>query len=122
MQISKDDSQNPFRIQSYEPGKIVINDHAFTISLIISKTALQTDWPPQRFADLTMAHFDALLTYPVKLVIFGTGPTQQFPHPSLYSNLLRQGVAIEFMHSKAACHTFNILLSENRDVICVLLP
>lgn len=121
MEMLKDTTHIPFRIRSYEPGKIIINDQILTNSVIISKTSLQSDWPPQQFSDLTAPHFDSLLNCNAKLVIFGAGEKQHFPHASLYANLLRHGITIEFMHTKAACHTFNILMSEQRDVACALL-
>ncbi len=121
MQISKDTTKIPFRIRSYEPGKIIVNDQIFTTSVVISKTNLKQDWPPQQITDLTLADFDTLLGCQAKLIIFGTGEKQHFPHPSLYANLLAQGITIEFMNTKAACHTFNVLMSEGRDVGCALL-
>ena len=121
MEMLKDTTPILFRIRSYEPGKIIINDQVLTNSLIISKTALQTDWPPQQVAALTVEHFDRLLECHSKLIIFGTGEKQHFPQANLYANLLRHGITIEFMHTKAACYTFNILTSEQRDVACALI-
>lgn len=121
MQISKDTSNIPFRIRSYESGSIVVNDQILTTSLIISKTTLRTDWPPQQFSELSNPSFDTLLECKAKLILFGTGEKQHFPNPSLYAPLLAEGITIEFMNTKAACHTFNILMAEGRDVACALL-
>ena len=121
MQISKDTTKIPFRIRSYEPGKVVINDQILTSSVIISKISLIQDWSPQQVSDLSIACFDKLLACQAKLILFGTGEKQHFPHPSLYANLLTHGITIEFMNTKAACHTFNVLMSEDRDVACALL-
>ncbi len=121
MQISKDTTDIPFRIRSYEPGKIIINDQVLTNSVIIFKKTLIFDGLPSQFSELTATCFDKLLDCHTKLILFGTGEKQYFPHPSLYANLLAQQVTVEFMNTKAACHTFNILMSENRDVACALL-
>jgi uncharacterized protein len=34
----------------------------------------------------------------------------------------RRQVGVEFMSTEAACRTFNVLVSENRNVVAALLP
>jgi uncharacterized protein len=56
-----------------------------------------------------------------EIVILGTGATQRFPAPELTRALAATGVGVEVMDSKAACRTYNILVTEGRKVIAAIL-
>ena len=121
MLIAKDETKMPFRIRSFEPGKLLVNEQTYTNSVIIYQKTLEPDWKPQQFTDLKPEHFKHLENSGQKLIIVGTGERQQFPHISLYAKLLTEGIVLEFMSTKKACHTFNILMAENRQAACALL-
>jgi len=54
------------------------------------------------------------------IVIIGTGDRQTFPAASALRPLVEAGIGFEVMHTRAACRTFNILLSEGRRVGALL--
>lgn len=108
-------------IRRYGAGYIVVNDEEFKTSLILGPTELDTDWPPQTFADLTAEHWDALLARQPDLVLLGTGKSQRFPAPEIMAPLYRAGVGVEVMKTAAACRTFNVLTNEGRKVVAGLL-
>jgi uncharacterized protein len=54
-------------------------------------------------------------------VLLGTGQHQTFPHPSFGAQFLRLGIGFEVMDTGAACRTFNVLVSERRRVVGILL-
>jgi uncharacterized protein len=52
----------------------------------------------------------------------GTGERQVFLAPELLMVFYRQSVGIEVMNTQAACRTFNVLVSEDRNVVAALMP
>jgi uncharacterized protein len=55
------------------------------------------------------------------VVIFGTGAVLRFPHPRLTGVLTARAIGFEAMDTKAAARTYNILLSEGRQVVAAML-
>jgi uncharacterized protein len=110
-----------YAIRSYQAGHIVINDQAYSKSLVLAPKQLMTDWPPQSADELTEADFDMLKELRPDLVLLGTGEKQIFPPLSLYAPLLQKNIAVEVMNTGAACRTYNILASEGRQVIAALM-
>jgi uncharacterized protein len=53
--------------------------------------------------------------------VIGTGNTLHFPDPRYTAGFLTQGIGVEVMDTHAACRTYNILLSEDRNVVAALL-
>lgn len=121
MLVSKDQTKVPFYIDAYEPGKVIINEQSYTNSVIIYPQKLDSNWQTQCVQNLQAADFQQFAACEAKLIIFGTGEKQFFPPIELYADLLTKGFMFEFMASKSACYTYNILKSENRDVIAALL-
>jgi len=54
-------------------------------------------------------------------VIFGSGERLRFPKPALLRTLIERRVGFEAMDTAAACRTYNVLVSEGRNVIAALL-
>ena len=56
-----------------------------------------------------------------QILIIGTGPAQVFPSPRVLVPLMDAGIGYEIMDTGAACRTYNILVSEGREVVAALL-
>ena len=108
-------------IRTYAPGRIDVNQETYTRSLIVLPGQVIADWPPQGFADLTAAHFETLAALAPEIVVLGTGQRQLFPRAELLTPLIQAGISWEVMDSGAACRTYNILMSEGRNVAAALL-
>ena len=108
-------------IRTYAPGHIDVNQEAYTRSLIVLPGRVIPDWPPQAFSDLTAAHFEALAALAPEIVVLGTGQRQRFPGADILAPLIKAGIGWEVMDSGAACRTYNILMSEGRNVAAALL-
>ena len=105
----------------YDADNVFINRQAYQHSLIVTPQLLVTDWGATDFASLREEHFQRLLQLEPELVVFGTGKQLQFPHPSLYRSLTAAQIGVEFMDSHAAARTYNILMAEDRRVVCGIL-
>jgi uncharacterized protein len=58
----------------------------------------------------------------VELLLIGTGATMTRPDEALRAAVAAQGWALEFMDSRAAARTYNVLVNEGRQVAAALLP
>lgn len=108
-------------IRTYGPGRLLINEAVYQSSLIVMPDRIYTDWPPQRFEDLDMAHMQALAALGAEVILLGTGQRQRFPHSTLLAPLAAGGTGWEVMDTGAACRTYNFLLGEGRNVAAALL-
>jgi len=55
------------------------------------------------------------------ILVFGCGPTFCSPPKILRDGLRDHGIVLEWMDTGAACRTFNVLLSESRQVAAALI-
>lgn len=108
-------------VRHYRPGCVTVNAADFRASLIVLPDRLVGDWPPQAFADLRREHFEVVAALKPELVVLGTGARLRFPAPALVVPLIEARIGLEVMDTAAACRTYNILVSEGRNVAGALL-
>ena len=96
--------------------RVLIEEH-LTASFVIAPQNLLRDWPPQRFEDLNEEHLRLIATLDPEVVLLGTGPKIRFPKHSWLHAFHQQGVGVEIMDNGAACRTYNILMTEGRNVV-----
>ena len=70
---------------------------------------------------LSIDDFAKLIPLKPEVVLLGTGSRQRLPPPALYAAFAERGIGLEVMDNRAACRTFNLLLSEYRDVAVALM-
>ena len=121
MKLHLDDNPAVYTISSYGNGRIVVNEETLLRSFVITPKTLIRDWPPQEFEALERDHFRAVASLEPQIVLFGSGAHQRFPEAKLTQPLIDAGIAVEIMDTGAACRTYNILSSEDRDVAAALL-
>lgn len=121
MIIQQDESSATYQINRYEPGKIWINQQCYNESLILRPHRLQT-WRPRQLNELCAADFLSLEEDLPKILLLGTGKDLLIPPEELFIPFFQKGIGVEFMDSRAACHTFTVLASEERAVAaCILI-
>ena len=104
------------RFQRFEGRGVVVNEVCFTTSLVISPTQLIPEWPVQEIESLAESNLRVLLDLAPELALVGTGHKLCFPPPDVLVDFMDAGIGVEFMDSRAACRTFNILAAEGRNV------
>jgi len=109
-------------IRSVTEQGIRIFDRLYSGPIIVSADDVLTDWNVTHPDDLTEQSLEPVFGLAPEIVIVGTGATQRLPHPELQMHFYRRQIGVEFMSTPAACRTFNILISERRRVVAVLLP
>ena len=82
---------------------------------------LNADWRVNHIDEMSHADWQKIIAHKPEVILIGTGNSLIFPHPSSYAPAIEQGIGVEFMDSGAACRTYNILLSEDRNVIAGII-
>ncbi len=107
-------------ISGYGPGYIAVNHVRYEKCVVVTPQSI-TAWAVTDFDQITAADFGFIAELKPEVVIFGTGIRQRFPQPGLARALAATGAGVEIMDSRAACRTYNILASENRQVVAAIL-
>ena len=121
MKLQQQSTPNVNTIRAFEPGRIKINDQYYSNSLLVTAEKIDKNWAVKKPEELTVEIIQELLTYQAEIIIIGTGLRHHFLDPMLALTATQQGTGIEIMTSEAACHTYNILLGEDRLVLAALI-
>ena len=99
-------------IEAYSSSEVRINSIVYQQNIIVSSKKIITNWPVTAVSDLT----DFIAQQPEIILIGHTQENQFTPHATIQA-LAKQHIALECMQLGAACRTFNVLLSEGRNVV-----
>jgi uncharacterized protein len=121
MKLHLTTAENNNLITAYGDGYIAINNQRYTQNLIVLPQSLMLDWQAASFDDLNNDHFKKIIALKPEVVLLGTGAKHLFLHPKHYQDLSALGIALECMTTSAACRTYNILMSEGRNVAAALI-
>jgi len=141
MKFTQDSGPAGYIIRAYAPGRItvaypparaaenivalpptnterpVLLEEQLTESFVIAPQHLLRNWPPQRFEDLNEDHLRLIATLDPEIVLLGTGQKIRFPNHAWLRKFHERGVGVEVMDNGAACRTYNILMTEGRNVV-----
>ncbi|MGI9305273.1 MAG: Mth938-like domain-containing protein [Gammaproteobacteria bacterium] len=121
MNITQDFGNATYLIRGYDAHEIRINDSSYTRSVLITPDFLDSEWPPQRVEEIATKHIEAIAALKPEVVVLGTGAKIKFPAREISHFFLERGVGVEIMDTPAACRTYNILMSEGRNVAAGLI-
>jgi len=121
MKFTEHRDSNVYAVKHYQTGEVKINDQLLHESCYLNQKELVKDWGCHKISDLTTEHLDRLLSLKPEVIILGTGETQVFPDPSLFAHCSQHGVGLEAMNNLAACRTYNVLTTEDREVVLALI-
>jgi uncharacterized protein len=121
MKLHLTTAKNNYLITGYAKSYVEVNKQRYAQNLVIMSDKLILDWPATDFANLTEAHFAQILAIKPEVVLLGTGEKHQFLHPKIIQKLTQNNIPLECMTTAAACRTYNILMSEGRNVAAALL-
>lgn len=121
MKLHQQNTPDVNTIRAFEPGRIRINDDYYDSSLLVTADRVQANWEIASPEQLTAESISTLLIHQAEIILIGTGERHQLLDPLLYLEVLQQGIGVEVMTTEAACHTYNILLGEDRNVLAALI-
>lgn len=90
-------------------------------SLILSNAESVEDWPVIQANKLELHHFELAWQTRPEIVLFGSGQRMMFPAHAIRQEFAIKGIGFEAMDTSAACRTYNVLMSEGRDVMALLI-
>ena len=109
-------------IQRYGDGGFRIAGFHYTSSVIvmIEESIL---WPVTKAADITIESLFPLFLKRTKpdIILIGCGPKFLPPPKDLRLAMKEKGAILEWMDTGAACRTYNVLLTEERQVVAALI-
>lgn len=121
MKFQPDRAEGVNVIHAYTRTSVSVNGQEHTRSLLVPPTGELINWPVSSLEALTEADFQPILDARPEVLILGTGPTLRFVKPALMRHLMTARIGVETMDTPAACRTYNILVSEGRQVMAALL-
>jgi uncharacterized protein len=121
MQISREEGNVLNAITAYAAGEIRMRDRVYYKSLIATREQVLEEWNPAAVEELAIGDFSRLLELAPDVVILGTGPKQRMPPQKLFAAFAARRIGLEVMDTGAACRTYNLLLSEFREVALALI-
>jgi len=122
MKLQADINPSLNTFTGYGADYVEVNRQRFTGALVVQPEGDVQPWRAESFEALAAEHFAELLALAPEVVILGTGERQRFPHPRLTAALFEARIGFEAMDTRAACRTYNILMSEGRRVLAAMLP
>lgn len=108
-------------VTRHDADALWVGSTRFSHSVLVPWRGEVQPWAPETPAELTEAHFEAVLALAPEVVIFGSGPKLQFVKPALMRALIDRRIGVETMDTAAACRTYNVLVSEGRSAVAALL-
>ncbi len=121
MKFTEHRDSNVFAVRHYEPGLVKVNNLTFTESCFITQFTTESEWQCRSIEELNTDHLDQLMATKAEVIILGTGDRQVFPEPRLFAYCASKGVGLEVMANDAACRTYNVLTTEDREVVLALV-
>ena len=116
MELQLESHPTACHVGSFVDNAVVIGEVCYTSSLIVTPEQVIPDWPPQHSDELTIDDFEMILTLQPELILVGTGNTLRFPDSVILKGVIKAGIGIDFMDSRAACRTYNLLAAEGRHI------
>ncbi len=107
-------------VTGYGDDYVQVNGAMHRRSFILLPTRTVEDWVPPAVANLCPADLAPLLALGAEILLLGTGPGLTRPSREVLAAFASAGLGVEIMDTHAACRTFNILVTEGREVAAAL--
>ena len=119
LHLHAEDGQNT--ITGHGPGYVDLSGQRITTPLVVAAQTLIAPWVVPSIDKLVFDDFAAVIALQPSLVIFGSGATFRFPDTRILAAFSQARIGFDVMDTGAACRTYNVLLSEGRNVAAALL-
>ena len=115
------EASGEFAITGYSANAISVAGVEYGHSLRVAHATAAAPWAVKDFADVSAATVGEGTTVSAEIVLIGTGKKLRFPPPDALRPLREARIGFEVMDTAAACRTYNVLMSEGRNVAAALL-
>jgi len=121
MDLSENRTSHPNLIAAANAQSCTIGQVVYERSIIIPSHNPVAETALRQVTDLQHETFLALCDHEPELVILATGQEIIFPEPDILEPLVKNHIGLEVLSNQAAARTFNVLLSESRRAVCLML-
>ncbi len=108
-------------IRSYTDSEITIGTTVYQQSVVISKDTIISEWPVRSVHELNENNLASIIEFNPEVIIVGHQLSGVYVPANVTQYLSKQRIGIECMSIGAASRTFNVLLSEQRRVVAVII-
>ncbi len=108
-------------ITAHGPGFVMINQNRHADALIVMPDKLIAPWHIADIDAIGLADFAPVMELKPELVVFGSGATFRFPDARIMAAFSKAKIGFDVMDTPAACRTYNVLMSEGRNVAAAIL-
>ena len=122
MQINDESADSKYIFQSCSKKGIAINDKLYTTSILINSNKLISPWSISNIKDLKEDNILEIIKTKPKILIIGSGKQHFYLNNKILFKLYANKIGCEVMQTDAACRTYNLLASDNRNVCGLLFP
>lgn len=121
MDLLENRSNHPNLIISADAQSCMIGQTKYNHSIIIPTNGEISDCKIAVVNELSSELITSLCAYQPEVIILATGSQIIFPDPEILDNVVKQNIGFEVLNNQAAARTFNVLLSENRQAVCLMI-
>ena len=121
MEFALEPSNSQYQITAVTDEAITLNGQQYTQSLIVMPEKLISPWAITDVHALSPKDITSFLEEAPDILLLGTGNKLTYPNQSLLAPLIDAQIGVEIMTTMAACRTYTLLASENRNVCAALI-
>lgn len=121
MQFSQESASGINLIRAYGAEGLRINAETYQGAVIVSASDLIAAPEVRSVDELLGLDINRVLALEPELLLVGTGVRQVFPPAAFSAPYLQRGIGVEVMDTGAACRTYNVLITEQRRAVALLL-
>ncbi len=121
MKFSLNDNDGSFIITAYDKGTFNISGKVHQGSQLVWTDRPPVAWSIGHINELSAELINEMDLRDVTTLLIGTGENIVFPADEILVQLHQASVGVEIMDTPAACRTYNILTSEDRQVAAALI-
>ncbi|MGL4767002.1 MAG: Mth938-like domain-containing protein [Formosimonas sp.] len=100
---------------------IKVNQVAYPSSIVLTPTGEVHSIAARHTHEIDAQLWHSIAAQNPEVVLIGTGAQQKFISPAILAPLHNARIGVECMTSGAAARTFNVLMSEGRRVLALIL-
>ena len=115
------DQGSDITIRQIESNRLKIGNEFIDYSCVVTSEEILGKWIKKNADITTYDDLKFILKKKPDILIFGTGKKAIIPNRNLVFDLAKKNIGLEVMTTAAACRTFNILISEERSPIAILI-
>lgn len=119
MRLSQERSAELNWIRRYDAAQLVIGAHVLRGPCIVAPEKLRASWPAPAPAQLRVTDLQLALDLQPRILLLALPGAATDLNLEVRRALRDRNIGLETMERGAACRTFNVLLTEGREVVAV---